>query len=32
MTGLVVGAGCSRGCPAQELLDLIGAVFDEAGV
>jgi cobalt-precorrin 5A hydrolase/precorrin-3B C17-methyltransferase len=31
MTGLVVGAGCSRGCPAQELLDLIGAVLDEAG-
>ena len=29
--GLVVGAGCSRGCPAQELLDLIGAVLDEAG-
>jgi cobalamin biosynthesis protein CbiG len=31
MTGLVVGAGCSRGCPAQELLELIGAVLDEAG-
>jgi cobalamin biosynthesis protein CbiG len=31
MTGLVVGAGCSRGCPAQELLDLIGAVLAEAG-
>ena len=31
MSGLVVGAGCSRGCPAQELLDLIGAVLDEAG-
>ena len=28
---LVVGAGCSRGCPTQELLDLIGAVLDEAG-
>ena len=31
MTGLVVGAGCSRGCPAEELLALIGAVLDEAG-
>jgi cobalamin biosynthesis protein CbiG len=31
MTGLVVGAGCSRGCPAQELLELIGAVLAEAG-
>jgi cobalamin biosynthesis protein CbiG len=31
MTGLVIGAGCSRGCPAQELLELIGAVLDEAG-
>jgi cobalamin biosynthesis protein CbiG len=31
MTGLVVGAGCSRGCTTQELLDLIGAVLDEAG-
>lgn len=31
MTRLVVGAGCSRGCPTQELLDLIGAVLDEAG-
>ena len=31
MSGLVVGAGCSRGCPAQELLELIGAVLDEAG-
>lgn len=31
MTGLVVGAGCSRGCPAQELLALIDAVLDEAG-
>ena len=29
--GLVVGAGCSRGCPAPELLDLIGAVLHEAG-
>jgi cobalamin biosynthesis protein CbiG len=29
--GLVVGAGCSRGCSAQELLALIGAVLDEAG-
>ena len=32
MSTLVVGAGCSRGCPAEELLDLIGAVLDEAGV
>jgi cobalamin biosynthesis protein CbiG len=31
MSGLVVGAGCSRGCPAEELLALIGAVLDEAG-
>jgi cobalamin biosynthesis protein CbiG len=31
MTGLVVGAGCSHGCPAEELLDLIGAVLAEAG-
>ena len=31
MTGLVVGAGCSRGCPAEELLALIAAVLDEAG-
>jgi cobalamin biosynthesis protein CbiG len=31
MSGFVVGAGCSRGCPAQELLGLIGAVLDEAG-
>jgi cobalamin biosynthesis protein CbiG len=31
MTGLVMGAGCSRGCPAEELLALIGAVLDEAG-
>jgi cobalamin biosynthesis protein CbiG len=31
MTALVVGAGCSRGCPAEELLALIGAVLDEAG-
>jgi cobalamin biosynthesis protein CbiG len=31
MTGLVVGAGCSRGCPTDELLALIGAVLDEAG-
>jgi cobalamin biosynthesis protein CbiG len=31
MTGLVVGAGCSRGCPVEELLALIGAVLDEAG-
>jgi len=31
MSRLVVGAGCSRGCPAQELLDLIGAVLAEAG-
>jgi cobalamin biosynthesis protein CbiG len=31
MSGLVVGAGCSRGCPADELLALIGAVLDEAG-
>lgn len=31
MTGLIVGAGCSRGCPADELLALIGAVLDEAG-
>ena len=31
LPGLVVGAGCSRGCPTQELLDLIGAVLDEAG-
>ena len=31
MTGLVVGAGCSRGCPAEELLALIGAVLAEAG-
>jgi cobalt-precorrin 5A hydrolase/precorrin-3B C17-methyltransferase len=31
MTGLVVGAGCSRGCPADELLALIGTVLDEAG-
>jgi cobalamin biosynthesis protein CbiG len=31
MSGLVVGAGCSRGCPTQELLDLIGAVLEEAG-
>jgi len=31
MSGLVVGAGCSRGCPAEELLALIAAVLDEAG-
>ena len=31
MSGLVVGAGCSRGCPTEELLALIGAVLDEAG-
>jgi cobalamin biosynthesis protein CbiG len=31
MSGLVVGAGCSRGCTARELLALIGAVLDEAG-
>jgi cobalamin biosynthesis protein CbiG len=31
VTGLVIGAGCSRGCPADELLELIGAVLDEAG-
>jgi cobalamin biosynthesis protein CbiG len=31
MSALVVGAGCSRGCPAQELLELIGSVLDEAG-
>ena len=31
MTGLVVGAGCSRGCPVEGLLALIGAVLDEAG-
>jgi cobalamin biosynthesis protein CbiG len=31
MSGLVVGAGCSRGCAAEELLDLIRAVLDEAG-
>jgi cobalamin biosynthesis protein CbiG len=31
MTALVVGAGCSRGCPASELLELIDAVLDEAG-
>ncbi len=31
MTGLVVGAGCSLGCPAEELLELIGAVLEEAG-
>ena len=31
MTGLVVGAGCSRGCPTEELLALIGAVLEEAG-
>jgi len=31
MTALVVGAGCSRGCSAEELLELIGAVLDEAG-
>jgi len=29
--GLVVGAGCSLGCPADELLALIAAVLDEAG-
>jgi cobalamin biosynthesis protein CbiG len=31
LPGLVVGAGCSRGCPAEELLALIRAVLDEAG-
>jgi cobalt-precorrin 5A hydrolase/precorrin-3B C17-methyltransferase len=31
VTGLVIGAGCSRGCPADELLALIDAVLDEAG-
>ena len=31
MTGLVVGAGCSRGCPTEELLALIDAVLAEAG-
>jgi cobalamin biosynthesis protein CbiG len=31
MSGLVVGAGCSRGCSTHELLELIGAVLDEAG-
>ena len=31
LPGLVVGAGGSRGGPTQELLDLIGAVLDEAG-
>jgi cobalamin biosynthesis protein CbiG len=27
----VVGAGCSRGCPADELLELIDAVLAELG-
>ena len=31
MSSLVVGAGCSCGCSAQELLALIGAVLEEAG-
>ena len=31
MTDLVLGAECSRGCPAEELLALIDAVLDEAG-
>jgi cobalamin biosynthesis protein CbiG len=31
VTGLVIGVGCSRGCPASELLELIDAVLDEAG-
>ncbi len=32
MSGYVVGAGCSRGCPAIELLELIEHVLGEAGV
>ena len=31
MNGLIVGAGCSRGCPAEELLALIDTVLAEAG-
>lgn len=32
MSGFVVGAGCSRGCPAIELLELIEHVLGEAGI
>jgi cobalamin biosynthesis protein CbiG len=32
VSGFVVGAGCSRGCPAIELLELIEHVLGEAGI
>jgi cobalamin biosynthesis protein CbiG len=32
MSGYVVGVGCSRGCPAIELLELIEHVLGEAGI
>jgi cobalamin biosynthesis protein CbiG len=32
MSGYVLGAGCSLGCPASELAELAAAVLGEAGV
>jgi cobalamin biosynthesis protein CbiG len=32
VSGYVLGAGCSLGCPTEELAELAGAVLDEAGV
>jgi cobalamin biosynthesis protein CbiG len=32
MSGYVIGAGCSRGCPTIELIELIEHVLDQAGI